>query len=341
MPPNDPGTQRFQYSGRAKITNMAGHGAQEKESWTDYWRSGASVSCVASPEMEACLTSLWGEFVDGLADGSRILDLATGNGVVALNCKSRARTRKMCLQVDAVDAADINPKICVKDQGQLYREVSFFGGIQLENLPFGDHCFAGVVSQFGFEYADEQQAVSEISRVLAPGGQLRLIIHAQDGAVSRDINKRLQRLHSVLAENGPVSLVLELARAAEAGDDETLSRKSKHIAAATELTRRLADNPLPDDSALFYSTEFLKLWAQRSRYRRVELRRSVEHGWSNASGTAVRQAQMLRAARSEQDIGRICKRFENTSLSIDSVSPIHDIRRNIQNSWMVNGRKHY
>ncbi len=327
-------------AGRAEITNMTGHNAQETESWTEYWRTGASVSCVASSEMEAHLNFLWDEFVDGLADGSRILDLATGNGVVALNCISRARARNINVQVDAVDAADINPKKSVNIPEQLYRQVNFLGGIQLENLPFTDNSFSGVVSQFGFEYADEAQAASEISRVLKPGGKLRLIIHAQNGAVSRDISERLERLHSVLAENGPVSLVLELARAAEGDDNRTLSRKSKHIPTAIELTRRLADNPLPDDSALFYATEFLKLWAQRSRYRPADLRRSVEHGWFNASGTAVRQAQMLRAARSEQDIGRICKRFETTGLTIDSVSPVHDQHRNIQNSWMINGRKH-
>jgi len=330
----------FNLSGRDKIANMTGHNAQENKFWTEYWQTGAPVSCVASPEMEAHLTFLWDEFVDGLADGSRILDLATGNGIVALNCKSRARTRKIHLQVDAVDAADINPKICVKDKGQLYREVSFFGGIQLEDLPFADDCFSGVVSQFGFEYADEGRAVAEISRVLMPGGQLRLIIHAQDGAVSRDIGKRLERLKSVLAENGPVSLVLELARAAEVGDSRTLERKSKHIPTAIELNRRLADNPLPDDTALFYATEFLTLWAQRSRYRPADLRRSIEQGWFNASGTAVRQAQMLRAARSEHDIGRIRERFETIGLTIDTVSPVHDSHRNIQNSWMVNGRKH-
>ena len=326
-------------AGRAEITNKTGRNAQENESWTEYWRTGSSVSCVASPEMDAHLTSLWNEFVDGLADGSRILDLATGNGIVALNCRSRAHARKIRLQIDAVDAADINPENYVKNPGQIFQHVRFTGGVQLENLPFEDDCFSGVVSQFGFEYAEEEQAISEISRVLAPGGQLRLIIHAQDGAVSRDIGKHLERLHSVLAENGPVSLVLELARAATEGDARTLSRKSKHIPAAIELTRSLAENPLPDDSALFFSTEFLKLWAQRSRYRPADLRRSVEHGWFNANGTALRQSQMLRAARSEQDIERIRKRFETTGLTVDSVSPVHDYNRNIQNSWMVNGRK--
>lgn len=325
--------------GRAEITNTSGHQNEEIDSWTEYWRTGASESCIASPEMKIRLTALWDEFVDDLSDGSRILDVATGNGTVALNCISRARTRKIGLQVDAVDAADIKPKKFVKRPGLLNHEVNFFGGVQIENLPFADGCFAGVVSQFGFEYADEEPAVSEVSRVLAPGGKLRLIIHAHDGAISNDIGVRLERLHSVLAENGPVSLVLTLARAAENGDTETLNQKTKYMTAATELTRTLAENPLPDDSALFYSTEFLNLWARRNDYRPADLRRSLEQGWFNANGTALRQSQMLRVARSEQDIGRIYQRFEEAGLIMDMASPIHDHIRNVQTAWILNGRK--
>jgi len=318
---------------------MAMSTTRENQSWTEYWRTGASVSCIAGAEVETQLTFLWNEFVDSLDDGARILDLATGNGIVAVNCISRARVRNMHLQVDAVDAADINPRGCVKHPGSRYSHVSFFGGIQLENLPFAIDCFSGVVSQFGFEYADEEQAISEISRVLTPGGKLRLVVHAKDGVISNDIGQHLNRLNSVLAENGPVSLVLELARAFVSGDTTTVRRKSEYIPAATKLTQRLAEKPLQNDSALFYSSEFLKLWAQRSRYRPEDLLSSIEQGWCNASGTARRQSQMLCAARSERDIERVCKRFETAGLTIDSVSPIQDCQRNLQNSWMISGWK--
>jgi len=289
--------------------------------------------------MESQFTRLWEEYVDGLSGGSRILDLATGNGIVALNCASRARVLKIHLNIDAIDAADIHPTSCLADPRQLLRHVSFRGGVQLESLPFKDREFSGVVSQFGFEYAEEEQAVSEVSRVLAADGQLRLIIHAQDGAISRDIGKRLERLDATLAKNGPVSLVLALVRAYEAGNSETLWRKSKHLQAAIELTQRLADDPLPDDSALFYASEFLNLWSRRKRYWPVDMRRSAIQGWISAKGTAIRQAQMLRAARSAEDIDNLCIRFENSGLKVTGVSKIFDHHQDTQNSWLINGRK--
>lgn len=318
---------------------MIGDSAQSIDSWTAYWRTGRGASCFEGSDTEVRLTQVWNEFVDELPDGARLLDLATGNGTVARSCVARARARHISLHIEAVDAAEIDPPHYVADPEQFFRDVRFRGGIRLEALPFPDAAFDGVVSQFGFEYANEEQAAREAVRVLAPGGRLRLIIHARDGAVSRDIGGRLERLRSVLAENGPVALVLALARAAEAGDVATLSRKSAHLAAAVELVRRLADRPPQDDAALFYSREFLQLWARRDRYWPSALRRSVEEGWANANGVAIRQAELLRVARSAEDMARIGARFTGEGLNLDTVRKICDDRRGVQIAWMIDSRK--
>jgi SAM-dependent methyltransferase len=318
---------------------MTGDSAQSIKSWTLFWRSGSGASCFESADTEVRLTQVWDEFVDKLPDGARLLDLATGNGTVARCCAARARGRNVRLRIEAVDAAEIDPPSYVADPAQLFREVRFRGGVRLEALPFPDGAFDGIVSQFGFEYADEDQATAEAVRNLAPGGRLRLIMHARDGAVSRDIGKRLKRLQSVLAENGPVTLVLTMARAADTGDVATLERKSAHLAAATELARRLADRPPPDDAALFYSREFLKLWSRRERYWASDLRRSVEEGWTNANGVAIRQEQMLRVARSAEDMARIGARFAAADLILDGAREIRDDRRGVQIAWMMDARK--
>lgn len=318
---------------------MIGDNLQSIDSWTAYWRTGRGASCFEGSDTEVRLTQVWNEFVDALPDDARLLDLATGNGTVVRGCAARARVRNIRLHIDAVDAAEIDPPRYVADAEQFFRDVRFRGTTRLEALPFPDGAFDGVVSQFGFEYANEEQAAAEAVRVLAPGGRLRLIIHARDGAVSRDIGRRLERLRSVLAENGPVTLVLTLARAAEAGDVATLSRKSTQLAAAVELARRLADRPPPDDAALFYSREFLQLWARRDRYWPSALRRSVEEGWANANGVAMRQEQLLRVARSAQDMTGIGARFAAAGLIVDPVREICDDRRGVQIAWMIDSRK--
>ncbi len=309
------------------------------DSWTAYWRTGRGASCFEGCDTEVRLTQVWNELVDALPGDARLLDLATGNGTVVRSCAARARVRNIRLHIEAVDAAAIDPPRYVADAEQFFRDVHFRGTTRLEALPYADAAFDAIVSQFGFEYANEEQAAAEAARVLAPGGRLRFIVHARDGAVSRDIGVRLERLRSVLAEQGPVALVLALARAAEAGDTATLTRKSAQLQAAVELARRLADRPPPDDAALFYSREFLQLWDRRARYRPSELRRSLEGGWNNANGVAIRQSELLRVARSADDMARSGARLAAEGLIIDPMREIRDDRRGVQIAWMIDARR--
>lgn len=318
---------------------MAQATSEASDAWTVYWRAGRSASCFNGADVEVRLTRLWNEFVDRLPKGARLLDLATGNGTVALSCAARARECSSGLQVDAVDAAAIDPPASLGRKDPLLMTVRFHGNTRLEALPFGDATFDGIVSQFGFEYADEAPSAAEAARCLAPGGRLRLVLHARDGAVCRDIGRRLERLEAVLYEDGVMALVLALARAAETDDAATVDRLSAKLPAASEQVRGLARQPLPDDAALFYASEFLNVWAERASYWPADLRRSVEDGWRNASGVAARQRQMLEASRSAEDVARIAGRFTSAGLVVAEPQRIDDERRRVQIAWLLDAHK--
>jgi SAM-dependent methyltransferase len=318
---------------------MNGGSSQAIEAWTQYWKSGRGASCFEGSAQEVRLNRLWGEFVDLLEDGGRVLDAATGNGTVARSLAARARARGIGLRIEAVDAAAIDPPRHVGDPQGLLREVNFRGETRLEALPYPDASFDGVVSQFGFEYADETRAAAELVRCLAPGGRLRFVLHARGGAVARDTEMRLERLRGALAENGALALVLALARAAEAGDEATMSAKSAELPAAAEQVRRLALHPPPDDAALFYAREFLELWAGRNRYRMRDVRRSLEDGFANARGVAQRQQEMLGAARSSADMERIAARLAAAGLAVEGAQPLRDERRDAQIAWLLDAQK--
>lgn len=314
-------------------------GTPPKDSWSDYWRSGRGASCFEGADLEVRLNRAWDELVDGLPDGARVLDLATGNGTVARSCAARARTRGIGLSIDAVDAAAIDPPRVVADPDGLFRDIRFRGGVRLEALPFADAAFDGIVSQFGFEYADEDRAAAEVVRCLASGGRLRFLLHAREGAVARDSAIRLERLKRVMAGNGPLALVRTLARAAEAGDSAAVAAKSTLLPTAMAELRHLAERPPPDDAALFYSNEFLKLWAERHRYRIEDVRRSIEDGWANARGVAGRQEEMLAAARSVEDMAGLTARFAAAGLTVGNVRALRDERSGQQIGWQFDAQK--
>lgn len=308
------------------------------DAWTEYWKSGRAASCFEGSDVEVRLNRLWDELVDELGDGARVLDLATGNGTVAACCAARARARGIRLVVEGVDAAAIDPPRYAADPGGLLHDVRFRGGVRLEELPFADSAFDGIVSQFGFEYAAEEQAAAEVARCLARGGRLRFVLHAREGAVARDTRVRLERLRSVSREDGALAVVRALARALAARDRASLAANSAKLQAAALQARRLSVNPPPEDAALFYSSEFLDLWAKRDRYRPQDLRRSIEEGWANALGVARRQEEMLAASRSAADLAGLRERFARLGLEVSEPGELRGAR-GLQIAWRLDAVK--
>jgi len=307
--------------------------------WTAYWQTGRAGSCFGGADVELQLNKLWDAFAESLASGTTLLDLATGNGTVARICAARARARGVALRIEAVDAARIDPPKTTADPARLFDDIRFHGEVRLEALPFATASIDAIVSQFGFEYADEEQAIAEVARVAAPAARLRFVAHASDGAVARDVGARLERLRVVLRERGPVTLVRTLCRAADTGDAATVARESVHLPAAAALLRELAAHAPPDDAAVFYGQTFLNEWAARARYRSSDLRRSIEQGWDNADGVAARQQQMLQVARSFENINALAGRLTARGFEVEPPRALRDDRRALQIAWLVDARK--
>jgi SAM-dependent methyltransferase len=301
------------------------------DAWTIYWRAGQRASCFVNG-VEVRFESTWRDLVDLCGSGSRLLDLACGDGAAARLCAEHAQRQGMDLCVTAVDAAEI-PAARAPAPGS----ITFLGGVRLEALPFPDIMFDAVISQFGFEYADEAAAATEAVRVLRPGGRLRLLMHAEDSAVHRDTAGRQRRLLAALAGDGPVTLVRDLVRAAIKHDTERLADLEARLPSATALLQAIAAGAPQDDSALFYSSEFLRSWRLRERYDPNDLLRSIEEGWTHASGVAIRQGHMLAAARSKTQIDALATRFHRLGLAAARITPVTSAGGQI--GWLLDANK--
>jgi len=93
--------------------------------------------------------------------GTRVLDVATGPGVVAFRAASRGAA--------VVTGVDLAPRMLELAVAQ-YPGVNFRQA-DAENLPLADHSFDCVVSNFGLgHFPRPDRALSEFARVLTPGG---------------------------------------------------------------------------------------------------------------------------------------------------------------------------
>jgi SAM-dependent methyltransferase len=102
-----------------------------------------------------------------IRSGERVLDVATGTGVVAVTA-ARAGAR--------VDALDLTPPLLeqARENARIARlpDIVWTEG-DAESLPYPDATFDVVTSQFGHIFAPRPEvAVSEMRRVLKPGGRV-------------------------------------------------------------------------------------------------------------------------------------------------------------------------
>lgn len=110
-----------------------------------------------------------------LAAGSRVLDVACGNGNASL-----AAARRFC----HTTGIDYVPELLARGRERAHAErleIDFVEG-DAENLPFADGSFDTVLSTFGVMFAPNQlRAASELLRVCRPGGKIGLANWTPEG----------------------------------------------------------------------------------------------------------------------------------------------------------------
>lgn len=154
--------------------------------WDRYWQSNRMASCMdgaGASNYDHRVAHGWRSFFEGLAPRSRVLDLCTGNGAVALIAAQVSVAQGKSLSVTGIDFAAIDPKKFVPGLGDATSGVEFVGNVNCETLAYPDASFDAVVSQYGIEYSDLRRSIPQAVRVIIPGGKLRLFIHAREGTV--------------------------------------------------------------------------------------------------------------------------------------------------------------
>lgn len=160
-------------------TAVAEQRAPDYENWNR--RLNASWSCADYARIGVTLQGT-GEYLADDADftpGSRVLDVAAGNGNASL-----ALARRFC---DVVSTDYVQPLL---DKGRARAEAEDleieFQIADAQNLPFADNEFDGVVSTFGVMFApDQPKSASELIRVCKPGGKIALASWTPQSFVGR------------------------------------------------------------------------------------------------------------------------------------------------------------
>lgn len=160
----------------------------------------------------------------GVSAGARVLDVAAGNGNVAV-AASRAGAR--------VTAADFTPSLLAEGRARTAAE-----GLDVrwdeadcEDLPYPDASFDAVLSTFGLMFAPRPEvAVAEAFRVLAPGGVVGLTAWTPDGFTGQVTALLGEDMESPLGAAQPIDWGIEaIARQRLAAHDADVALERGHV----------------------------------------------------------------------------------------------------------------
>ncbi len=155
----------------APAPDLAALKTKQQAAWTsgNYAIIGSTLQIVGEELCEAL----------DLTSGSKVLDVAAGNGMASL-----AAARRWC----EVTSTDYVPALLARGRARAEAEGMEieFREADAENLPFADASFDSVISTFGVMFTPNQdKAAAELLRVCKPKGSIGLANWTPDGFIGQ------------------------------------------------------------------------------------------------------------------------------------------------------------
>ena len=252
------------------------------------------AACVPDDEDSAnAIRDHWLQRFAELSDGTRLLDVATGNGVVLVHAASAARGAGRCFELTGVDLAEIDPFRFVPGLREQLGEARFLGRVAAERLPFEPDSFDVVVSQYGLEYAPLAPALAEAARVLLPGGSLNWLAHGENSIVVAQNRGQLDEIEHMLGAEGPLSAMREVITALQRG--RKLKRAVDRLDPALRRSEQFCAEHPPATMVRQICSSFVQVVRNAGAYSPAAIEHMLEHNVEAMRGHRQRIRELLAA----------------------------------------------
>lgn len=305
-------------------------------SWTRYWQSGFQDTCFFADRAFA-VDQFWQDLFSGLDSRARIVDLATGNGAVALKAATFGRIHSKAFVISGVDYATIAPAKLSSADAELLASIEFISDTDIRNLPFSASSIHCLTSQFGFEYANVDEAIAEAVRVLVSGGQARFLMHAKDGAVHKASATRLRRAQGLLQKGQLMMQLDDLARALKSGSKSRVHKTLHRIEAKVASLQRKYSAVPKDDLVWQISRESHNISTAVSRVSGADIVARIADIRVEVTAYTQRLHAMLRASRSAKSMDELCEKARIVGFASATYTPF--LVDQSQVGWVFAARK--
>lgn len=303
------------------------------EQWETYYRGGMIATCPTGPDggYDLEVRDAWVEFFSMLPEGARILDVGTGNGVVALIAAETAAARGRRWEIHATDLAQIDPLRHVPDGARRLAGITFHAGVATEHLPFDAESFDAVSGHYALEYTDTAVALAEIHRVLKPASDAQFIMHSADSVLVQNARWSLREAEFVLVETKVFRRLHRLVTMEQVTPGTTQRATAELRAAIQALKRGLqqarqarAGNVL---SVVLDAVQKLLIARKEMKPQAVGL--EVDRAESELRASIRRLNDLLAHARTERDMENIEKDAAAAGFSLIERMPQYHAGKNL------------
>ncbi|MDO6486724.1 class I SAM-dependent methyltransferase [Colwellia sp. 6_MG-2023] len=301
--------------------------------WSTYWSSTKSLNSFAEGEHKqgyvGQIADFWHKEFQQFSNSAKILDVATGNGGLAV----LAKKFNPYLNVYGSDAAAINPLSKFKPSDPIYntlKSVKFYGEMPTEKLAFKDQVFDAVISQFGFEYAEPSAAVLEINRILKPNGSFIALIHHESSFITDDCKVGINIINRLSANNGLLDGLQDFANLCETIKDKNnptleqqtqFQRKNKDLLNLFKELQRACNNEVQLDWFNLLAKELVPVIMNWKHINRESVATII----ANTLFFRQRLEDQVAAAWSMTDVNQIQTSTQDNFSSFNMTSIDHDL----------------
>lgn len=309
--------------------------------WDTYWQGTADAQAfTAGGASHPAIGTFWKEIFSELAatgGALPMLDVATGNGAViasALQAFPDSGDQLHC--VDLSPAAIDNIK----------RRFPGVNGLVCDagDIPLAAESFRLITSQFGVEYAGEK-AFGQVGRLLAPGGQIVLMLHMRGGAIAWECTASLQALEALTQSRFIPLATAMFARGFDAlkgGGRKPYEQAAESLAPAlVKVESILADygSGVAGDSILRLYNDVGRIHQRMTHHDPDEVCAWLARMEAEMEAYARRMRSMIECALDVEGFERACKTLVGTGCELVQVGPLQVPGLRAPLAWIIRANR--
>ena len=305
--------------------------------WSVYWEKGSITTFLGrfNDNYDGEVQQFWHKIFAGLAQGAQIVDLATGNGALALLARQYAHRNGVDYGVTGVDYAAIDPLRQFADQPAYrrhLRRIRFLPKTRIEQTGLPGASYDLVMSQFGVEYGDPDGTANEIIRLVRPdGGRFAALMHHESSAIVKQARDGIRQV--VLCEKSGVTRLVtnileRLERLAGTGRKPDADRQSETLRAQLNealgkldaAAKQFAD---PNQIAFYVNQSMAPFNSRHAGMTTADKKHGVAVVADETRAYKQRMRDLVSAACDDERIDAFTRRLSQAGFAVETSAPFH------------------